>query len=139
MSSTSAINRSGGSMAGTIQGTGVYNVNYTGSSMTASSELSGGGLNNITVTLGEGQALTLDQARVPNGNVTVNSGILDLGAFTIDRSAAGGTLTVANGATLKIGGTGSMPGNYTTHSLGSTSTENTTVRNRVSHLISMVT
>ncbi len=40
----------------------------------------------------------------------------------MNRSAAGGVITVSNGATLKIGGTNSFPSNYTTHTLGATST-----------------
>jgi hypothetical protein len=55
------------------------------------------------------------------GNLSVNSGTLDLGAFTANRTAAGGTITVANGATLTIGGTSTFPANYTTHTLGATS------------------
>src|SRR5262249_44335727 len=38
------------------------------------------------------------------------------------RSGAGGTLTVSNGAFLKIGGTNTFPSNYSTHTLGATST-----------------
>ena len=51
MSTTSTINRSGGSMSGTPAGAGVYNVNYTGNSMTTSTELAGTGLNNVSVNL----------------------------------------------------------------------------------------
>src|ERR1051325_5030325 len=46
----------------------------------------------------------------------------DLGAFTANRTAAGGTLTVSNGATLKIGGTNGMPTNFATYALGPSST-----------------
>lgn len=119
---TSTINRSEGSMTGNIKGNNasIYNVNYTGNSKTTSSELSGAGLNNVTVTLTSGQVLTLDQDRTPDGNVTVNTGsTFDLGTFHLNRSAAGGTLTVAG--TLLLGGftlsqtTGSnFPSNFTT-------------------------
>lgn len=49
------------------------------------------------------------------GNITVSSGILDLSTFTADRgtTVAGGTITVSNGATLRIGGTNTLPANYT--------------------------
>ena len=57
-----------------------------------------------------------------DGDLSVNAGTLDLGAFTANRSSAGGTLTIANGATLKIGGTGTVPSDYSTHSVGATST-----------------
>ena len=122
MASTSSITRSGGSMTGTLQGGGIYNVTYTGNSMTTSSELSGAGLNNITVNLTAGQTLTLDQNRAPDGNLSVTSGTFDLSTFTMNRSAGGGTAAVSNGAALKIGGTNGFPANYATHTLGATST-----------------
>ncbi|MFH1221419.1 MAG: hypothetical protein V1694_13330 [Candidatus Eisenbacteria bacterium] len=58
------------------------------------------------------------------GDLTVSAGTFDLGSFTANRTAAGGTLTVSNGATLAIGGTGTVPSNYSTHSIGATSTIN---------------
>ena len=57
-----------------------------------------------------------------NANLTVTAGILDLATFTADRAAAGGTLTIAAGATLKIGGTNTLPANYTTYTFGTPST-----------------
>lgn len=122
MATTSSITRSGGNMTGTPQGAGVYNVTYTSNSMTTTTELAGSGLNNVTVNLTAGQTLTLDQNRAPDGNLSVTTGIFDLSTFTINRSASGGTLTVSNGATLKIGGTNTFPSNYATHTLGATST-----------------
>ena len=60
------------------------------------------------------------------GKITVNSGILDLGLYSATRgtTVAGGTLTVAAGATLKIGGltTSFFPTNFTTITLASTGT-----------------
>ncbi|MBC5774473.1 T9SS type A sorting domain-containing protein [Pontibacter sp. KCTC 32443] len=57
----------------------------------------------------------------------VESGVLDLQAFTLSRTSGstavvGGTLTVANGAKLRIGGTGTFPTGYLTVNLGPTST-----------------
>lgn len=46
------------------------------------------------------------------GNLLLSAGLLDIGSYTVNRTTAGGTLTVANNATLKIGGTGSFPLNY---------------------------
>ncbi len=57
-----------------------------------------------------------------DGDLSVSSGTLDLGTYTVDRSTTGGTITLANGTTLKIGGTNGFPANYATHSVGSTST-----------------
>ena len=56
------------------------------------------------------------------GNLTVNSGTLDLNTFSGNRTTSGGTLTVSNGATLKIGSTNTFPANYTTRTLGATGT-----------------
>lgn len=66
--------------------------------------------------------VTLSATRTISGNLSVSSGIFDLGANSINRSAAGGTLTVSNGATLRIGGTNSFPTNYSTHTLAASST-----------------
>lgn len=54
-------------------------------------------------------------------DLIVNGGTLDLLGFTADRNNAGGSLTVAAGATLKIGGTNTFPANYDTHVLATTS------------------
>ncbi len=68
-----------------------------------------------TVTLGS-------TISVVGGDLSITNGIFDLGSNTVDRSASGGTLTVSNGATLKIGSTNTLPSNYATHSIGATST-----------------
>jgi hypothetical protein len=57
-----------------------------------------------------------------NYNLNVSSGVFDIGAFSINRNLIGGVLTVSNGARFKIGGTSSFPLNYTTHTIGTTST-----------------
>lgn len=96
MATTSSINRSGGTMTGTPQGSGTYNVTYTGNSMTTSTELAGAGLNNVTVNLTAGQTLTLDQNRALAGNLVVTSGTFDLSTFTVSVNG-----TVTNNGTLK--------------------------------------
>lgn len=52
-----------------------------------------------------------------NGNLTITQGTVDLGSFTINRSANGGTLTLGNGGALRIGGTNGFPTNYATHAI----------------------
>ncbi|MDB5280202.1 MAG: hypothetical protein JWR61_5157 [Ferruginibacter sp.] len=52
-----------------------------------------------------------------SGDLTISSGTLDLAAFTANRTSSGGSLTVSNNATLKIGGTNTYPANYTTNTL----------------------
>ncbi|MEO8763708.1 MAG: hypothetical protein ABI416_05445 [Ginsengibacter sp.] len=58
------------------------------------------------------------------GTIEVLSGTFDLAAFLADRgtTATGGTLTVSNGAFLKIGGTNTFPANYLFNSLSTGST-----------------
>lgn len=58
--------------------------------------------------------VTLNRAITPSGNLTVNSGTLDLGAFTINRANSGGIITLGNGTMLKINGTNGFPSNYAT-------------------------
>lgn len=77
--------------------------------------------NNLTINKSGGTA-TLSGVSPVAGNLSVTAGTLDLSVFTADRTAAGGTITVANGATLKVGGTNTFPASYATHTLGVTST-----------------
>ena len=80
----------------------------------------------LTKTL-SGNLLALNATTATSGNIIVAAGTLDLSSFSADRATgggttAGGTVSVANGATLKIGGTHTFPANYRTHSLGASST-----------------
>ncbi len=76
--------------------------------------------NNLTIS--GGGTKTLAGTISPAGNLTISEGVFDLNTYTCNRASSGGTLTVSDGATLKIGGTGTVPSNYSTHSIGSTST-----------------
>src|SRR5215213_2641330 len=100
-------------------GTGTFNFNGPGAqSITGPNSPT---FNNLTVNKPSG-TLTLGVNSAVKSNLTVSSGILDLGPFSANRTAAGGTLTVSNGATLKVGGTNSLPTNFATYALGLTST-----------------
>jgi hypothetical protein len=68
--------------------------------------------NNLTIA-SVASTVTLAQNAGIAGNLSVTSGTFDLAAFTANRSTAGGNLSVANNATLKIGGTNTFPSNYT--------------------------
>lgn len=68
------------------------------------------------------KTVSLSGTRNISGNLSVNSGIFDLQTYTMNRNAAGGVLTVENSASLKIGGTGTLPSNFSTHALGCSST-----------------
>lgn len=124
MANNTTINRSGGSMTGTPQGGGAYDVNYTGNSKTTGTELAGTGLRNVTVNLTAGQTLTLNANRAPDGNLVMTSGTFDVSTFTFNRSGAGGSFTMAAGTTLRVGGANNFPANYTTTTLNAASTVN---------------
>jgi hypothetical protein len=103
-------------------GTGLFTFNgTTNQSVTGTATFAGGltinntgAVNNNTVTLSNNVSVT--------GNLTITAGVYDLGSFTSNRSAAGGTMRISNGAKLTIGGTNTLPSNYTAHSIGATST-----------------
>lgn len=99
-------------------GTLVYN---TGSSITTSTAEFPVTNGPASVTISSG-TVTLTANRTLTGNLTINGGTLDLSIYTINRAATGGTLTIANGATLKIGGTNALPVNYALVTMGATST-----------------
>jgi hypothetical protein len=74
------------------------------------------------LTVAKSNTVTANVNSSVTSNLLVSSGTLDLGSFTANRFSAGGTLTVSNGAALKIGGTNTLPANYSAHSIGATST-----------------
>jgi hypothetical protein len=101
-------------------GTGTFNFSGGGpQSITNSSLIT---FSNLVVAKTGGSTLTLNSSASVASNLTVTSGVFDLQGNTVNRTAAGGTLTVSNGSTLKIGGTNPLPTNYSTHSIGATST-----------------
>jgi hypothetical protein len=107
------IDESGKPTTVTFNGTGAQTIGGSGSVVFA----------NLVVNKPTGTTVTLAaNESTNNGNVTVQSGTLDVSTFTLNGAAKTDTITVANGATLRIGGTNSFPPNYTTHSLGATST-----------------
>lgn len=97
---------------------GTVTLNGTGTQTVAATTF-----NNLIVS-NTGGSVTLTGNCPINGNLSVNSGTLNLSTFTASRASAGGTFTLANGATLLAGGTSNFPGGYSTNTLGSTSTTN---------------
>jgi redox-regulated HSP33 family molecular chaperone len=115
------------SVAGSWTNNGSFSANGGTVTLNGSGAQSIGGsstttFNNLTVSSGNTVSPAASQSVA--GNLTVSSGTLDLTSFTLDRTSAGGTLTVSNGATLAIGGTTTFPANYSTHTLGASSTVN---------------
>ena len=120
-----------GTNSGNVQTTTARNYNtganyiYNGTVNQAEGNGLPATVNNLTIdnTGGGGSNTVTMQSNVSvTSNLSVLNGVLDLVTFTANRSAAGGTLTVSNGANLIIGGTNTLPSNYSTHSIGNTST-----------------
>ena len=68
--------------------------------------------------------ISFSAATTTEGKLLVNSGTLDQAGFTVTRATttAGGTITLSNATTLKIGGTSTFPANFAARELGATST-----------------
>jgi Domain of unknown function (DUF4214) len=96
---------------------GTFNFNGTG----AQGITGGVTFGNFTMNKSSG-TLTLNNSISVAGNLNLTAGTLNLQGFTANRTVAGGTLTVSNGVLLRIGGTQTLPSNYSTHSIGATST-----------------
>ena len=66
---------------------------------------------NQVVVSNTGSTVTLGVNESVSTSLNISSGTLDLNGFTFNRASSGSGLTVANGATLKIGGTQGFPAN----------------------------
>lgn len=77
--------------------------------------ISGGGVKSLT-------GNTTVSGDAADTQVNVNTGTLELGTYTLNRATAGGSFTIASGATLRIGGTNTFPANFTTKTLNANST-----------------
>ena len=95
-------------------------IEYSGTTQTVAVPNTSQNYGNLTISGSGTKTLTNTVSVV--GNLTASAGTLDLGSFTADRTSPGGTLAVANLVTLKIGGSGTLPARYSTHSIGATST-----------------
>jgi hypothetical protein len=76
---------------------------------------------NLTIS-NTGNVVTTGVNLAISGNLSLSSGSFDLGEFTANRTAGGGTLSLSNNTLLRIGGSNSLPANYTTHVVGATNT-----------------
>jgi hypothetical protein len=105
------------SNSGTFSGgTGTINLNGGGAQSIASTTF-----NHLTINKGSGTAAPSANIII-NGNLTVTAGTFNLGTFTANRSVLGGTLSVAAGAVLQIGGASNFPSNFAANTLASAST-----------------
>ena len=121
-----ALYRTSGALSGTPNLTyasgATLHYNGTAAITTADKEFpSSNGPTNFVVSNPGG--VTLHANRTLSGNLTINnSGLLNLGVFTLNRGSSGGTLTLGDGTTLQIGGTNGFPTNYATNTINATST-----------------
>jgi trimeric autotransporter adhesin len=97
------------------------NYTYNGSASQATGNGLPASVNSLTIT-NSGGTVTLGASVGVTSNLTVSAGAFDLGSFTANRASNGGTVTVANSAALKIGGTNTFPTNYLNRVLGASST-----------------
>lgn len=110
---------SGGSL---VSGNGTINFNGPGAqSITGGSPVATPFFNLIINKPSGTLSLTNSNQPVAN-NLTITAGTLDLSTYTLNRTASGGTLIVSNGAALRIGGANNYPTNFTTNTIGATST-----------------
>lgn len=77
--------------------------------------------NHLTVNKLSGVATLTGNALI-GGNLTISGGELNLGTFTAGRTVAGGTLTMASGTTLTVGGAANFPSGYSAYAINAAST-----------------
>jgi hypothetical protein len=87
-------------------------VEYYGTGQT----LPTGTYDNLNVS-GSGSTISLNSNIDISGDLVVTDGTLDLSTYSANRQTPGGTLSVGAGGKIRIGGTNTIPSNYTTHSI----------------------
>lgn len=109
MAANSNINMNGGTISlsgsGTIGLTNAYNVVYNGSSSSSVGvEITGSGLNNLTLNLSSGSLYVSSNPTI-NGTLSLNSGLLDIGSGNIS-IAAGGSISGGSSSSYVVTGNG---------------------------------
>jgi hypothetical protein len=95
---------------------GTVTFNGTGTQM-----LSATTFNNLIINKASGTLYQTGNIST-QGDISLLAGTADMQTYTVVRTAAGGALTVANGTTLRFGGTNSTVPQYSSYSIGTTST-----------------
>ncbi|HYW71033.1 MAG TPA: hypothetical protein VE961_08365, partial [Pyrinomonadaceae bacterium] len=106
-----SVDESGKSGTVTFNGTGAQTIGGSGNMV----------FPNLVVNKTSGAVTLAVNTATNNGNVTVTAGTLDLSTYQLNGNAVVETLSVANGATLRIGAN-NFPTSYSTRSFGATST-----------------
>jgi hypothetical protein len=122
--SPQGITTSGGTGLVRVTGTRTYNTaaNYIFNGNT--NQTVGNGLpvtvNNLTVANSGAEGsnvVSLAQNTSITGNLSISDGTFDISTFLANRSIFGGQILMADGASLRIGGTNTFPANFQTHSM----------------------
>lgn len=79
-------------------------------------------VNNLTINSPAGIEYILPNALPITGNLSISSGSLNLNGFTANRASAGGSISLTGTGGLIIGGTEAFPTNYSSKTIGSSST-----------------
>lgn len=70
------------------------------------------GAGGVVVDPGDGFTVSLNQDKTALSNIHLVTGNFDLLTYNVNRATSGGTLSIAGGASLKIGGTNTISTNY---------------------------
>lgn len=105
-----------GSVLNLVNGGNVANTTYAGTSQS----VSGGTpsvVNYNSVTINAGTTVNLLAYNLPIQNSLSINGTLNIGSYTVNRVALGGTISIGAAGRLLIGGTNTFPSNYSTNTL----------------------
>ncbi|MFM2145178.1 MAG: hypothetical protein RL732_14, partial [Bacteroidota bacterium] len=100
------INRSEGTITGTLQGTNWYNIIYSGNNKSVGSgaAMSGAGFRNATVNLNAGQSLTLTTDVTIPGVLTLTAGTINTGSFKVILSGTAAASLSGGSSTAFVNG-----------------------------------
>ncbi|GAB4094070.1 T9SS type A sorting domain-containing protein [Flaviaesturariibacter terrae] len=117
-----ATNRTSIQVGGNWTNNGTYLPNGGSATFngTGAQSISSTAFNKIIINKASGTA-TLTGNLTLNSDLLITAGTLDMKTFTANRNTIGGTLQLADGATLYVGGAANFPANYTYYTFGSAS------------------
>ncbi|UPK72677.1 hypothetical protein [Chitinophaga filiformis] len=95
---------------------GTFQLNGSGTQTISSTTF-----NNLIINKASGAATLTGNCNI-TGNLTVNAGTLDVSTFTINRSPAGGTFTLANSSIMQTAGANNLPAGFSTYTISPTTT-----------------